>query len=422
MNVSWRGVLLIMLLGLVCGCQSRPPSSYAYPFTKIPGPSVDDEIRFYKERLKTRPGSFTDRNYLAGAYLVKAQATFDWGYYALAEKLARESLAMMPTDNHPATLILASVAEGRHDFKQALEMAHSVYDTDARGTEAIGLITSCLLETGRLQEAEPYANRMGSRMPTSSALIVKARLLAAQGQDDRAVQLLKGAIQGEQPQDRRTSARARSLLGEIALRRGQLAQAHDALDQARQVEPRNPVTLADLGRLAEREGELEQAAKYYAEAYDDSRNPALLIQLARVRCVQGQLEEAKRLWSKSEEMLMPEIQKGGFGHARDVARLLMDRGHAEDLAKAESLMEQEVARRHDVITLQMLAEARFRRGMLQPAAEALQQAVATGLADPDLWWHAGKAQEKLGHAEQASQLLEKARSIDPNVQPSPWGN
>ncbi len=372
---------LIILALLVAGCQHKPAPQqdlgYRYPALK--GPTVDDEIRFYKQRVEERPDSFLEKNFLAGAYLAKAQSRSDPGYFALAQRVAQESLKIMPTQNEPAKLVLASVAEAQHDFKTSQELAEQVYAADPSNLEALALMANSDLERGEVAEAVPAAERMVARAPTSGALNFRARVFMAQGEDSEAERYLLEAVKREQPQEDKVSARSRSLLGELYLRQGQLEKAEQALQASLAIDGRNPFTLADLGRLAERQGKPSQALDYYAQAYDSTRNPAMLVEIARLKRAEGKTEEARKIAAQAEEKLKPELEAGGYGHARDMARLWLDQGKVPE---ARALLAEELQRRHDVRTLELAAEAAFRAGDREAAGKYLAAIIATGWKDP----------------------------------------
>jgi hypothetical protein len=46
---------------------------------------------------------------------------------------------------------------------------------------------------------------------------------------------------------------------------------------------------------------------------------------------------------------------GGFGHRRDLASLLLEKGRSQDVAEALALMQEEVKIRRDAVTLDTLA-------------------------------------------------------------------
>lgn len=406
--MRWLTVLFVIGL-LAGGCQSKAASvNLGYQYPVVQGPSIDDEIRFYKDRVAERPNNFMELNLLAAAYLTKAQSRSDPGYFELAARSARESLKLQPTMNGGATLILASVAEAQHDFQAAIDLAGEVYGQDPSNLESLAIISNGHLERGELEEARPGAERLMGRAPTSGALNFRARLFMAQGEDGEAERYLLEAIRREQPQEEKTSARSRSLLGELYLRQGQLPKAAKALEAALAIDPKNPFTLLDLGKLAERQGRPAEAADFYAKAYDSSRNPAFLVELARLKRAEGKTDEADKLAAKAEEKLKPELEQGGYGHARDMARLWLDQGKAKE---ARELLEGELKRRHDVRTRELLAEALFRTGDAQGANEQVQAILATGWKDPVVFARAAQVAEALG--QQAP-----AQPLEP--QPSPW--
>src|ERR671933_336032 len=88
--------------------------------------AIQQEIAFYQQRLAVDSRSGLNRAALAGSYLKMARATGEGGWFLLAEQAAQRSLADLPFDNKGALLVLARIAEARHDFVTALRLAKQV--------------------------------------------------------------------------------------------------------------------------------------------------------------------------------------------------------------------------------------------------------------------------------------------------------
>ena len=116
--------------------------------------------------------------------------------------------------------------------------------------------------------------------------------------------------------------------------------------------------------------------------------------------------------------MRPEIEKGRFGHARDLARILLDRGGDANYKEAIAILEKESLGRSDVKLWELLGEAYMDGGQLDKANAALKKALSTGLREPALWARLAKVDELQGHAEEARKDMDQARAIDPNFQPA----
>jgi tetratricopeptide (TPR) repeat protein len=101
-----------------------------------------------------------------------------------------------------------------------------------------------------------------------SALLGRARILIDSGQLDAAQPLLQRALNLNQ------SAEAHELTGEIALRRGQFAEAIAALDAAIERAPNAATAFASRARAKQRSGDLDGAAADYNRAIELNGNLA----------------------------------------------------------------------------------------------------------------------------------------------------
>jgi tetratricopeptide (TPR) repeat protein len=101
-----------------------------------------------------------------------------------------------------------------------------------------------------------------------SALLGRARILIDSGQLDAAQPLLQRALNLNQ------SAEAHELTGEIALRRGQFAEAIASLDAAIERAPNAATALASRARAKQRSGDLDGAAADYNRAIELNGNLA----------------------------------------------------------------------------------------------------------------------------------------------------
>ena len=132
-------LLIAATCALVAGCERKtvtptpPPVAHAHraanpeaidPLTLILLPHegdgiVDNEIRKFQEQVRrgTTPEAALDR--LGWAYVAKARASFDAGYYLLAEKCAAALNARQP-DSPEALLLRGHALESRHHFKEAV--------------------------------------------------------------------------------------------------------------------------------------------------------------------------------------------------------------------------------------------------------------------------------------------------------------
>ncbi len=394
-------------------------TAYRYRFERTVRGSaraaVEREIEFAQERLRRDPDSGLTLASLGGAYLKMARATGDLSWYLLAEQAARRALAALPFNNDGAVAVLARVAEAQHDFDGAIRLAERLGGSE----EALSVRVTSNLALGRVDRAIAAADRLITRSPTLGGYTLRALAHAAAGRDAQALDDFGRAIAAEQPGEAGGSALARAYLGRFHARHGRLDVARGLYREALRILPQHPLTLVQLAEVEARVGDYTAAARHYAEVVDvSSASPnvfdhVVLRGLGRMRALRGDAAGADALWDHAEARLRRDVGTSAFGHRRELARLLLERGRASDDGEAIVLMQQEVRSRRDAETLDTYAWALSRRRQWSAARDAMQEALRWGVRDAGLYYRAGTIAQALGDGDAARRFFGLAGDIDP---------
>jgi tetratricopeptide (TPR) repeat protein len=397
-------------------------AKYRYHFSEVlkKNPSqkeaLQQEIAFYQQRLAVDSRSGLNRAALAGVYLKMARATGEGGWFLLAEQAAERSIADLPFDNQGALLILARIAEAKHDFPTALRFAKQVgFDHE----DAIALSITSHLAMGKLSEASAAAEALVSRLPNLGSLTLRALVREAQGRDAEVLQDFREAMAAEEPGEVAGSARVRSLLGRFYARRGQLQQAKALFLESLRLVPRYPLALIYLADLETRSGNYREAEGYYSKVSAYSGGAATVFDrtvdrgMARVKELQGDAIASRQLRDKTEAEMRQEQGSDGFGHRRDLASLLLEKGRSQDVTEALTLMQEEVKIRRDALTLDTLAWALSSAGEWEKADRVMGEILRSGIRDAGIFYRASAIARTLGKDAESRTYLEKAKEIDP---------
>lgn len=398
-------------------------AKYRYHFSDVlrNNPSqkeaLQQEIAFYQQRLAVDSRSGLNRAALAGVYLKMARATGEGGWFLLAEQAAQRSIADLPFNNTGALLVLARIAEARHDFPTALRFAKQVgFDNE----DAIALAVTSHLATGKVSEASAAAETLVNKLPNLGSLTLRALVREAQGRDAEVLRDFREAMVAEEPGEVGGSARARSLLGRFYARRGQFVQAKALFLEALRLVPRYPLALIYLADLETRQGNYREAEGYYSKVSAYSGGAATVFDrtvdrgMARVKELQGDAIASQKLRDKAEAGLRQEQVSGGFGHRRDLAGLLLEKGRSQDVAEALTLMQQEVKIRRDALTLDTLAWALSSAGEWEKADRVMAEILRSGIRDAGMFYRASAIARTLGKDAESRAYLQKAKEIDPS--------
>ena len=381
--------------------------------------AIQQEIAFYQERLAVDSRSGLNRAALAGSYLKMARATGEGGWFLLAEQAAQRSIADLPFDNKGALLVLARIAEARHDFATALRFAKQA---GSDNEDAIALLVTSNLAMGKVNEANAAAEALVNRIPNLGSLTLRALVRESQGRDAEVVQDYRQAMAAEEPGEVAGSARARSLLGRFYARRGQFVQAKALFLESLRLVPRYPLALIYLADLETRQGNYREAEDNYSKVSAYSGTAATVFDrlvdrgMARVKELEGDAIASQRLRDKAEAGLRQE-QLGGtrsFGHRRDLASLLLEKGRSQDAAEALLLMQDEVKIRRDAVTLDIYAWALSSAGEWQKADRVMAEIMRSGIRDAGMFYRAGAIARTLGKDTESRAYFQKSKEIDPN--------
>lgn len=410
------------------GESAKLEAPYRYRFDKsLPGTanptsSLQQEIGFYQERVRQAPQGGLDLASLARTYLKMARATEEGSWYLLAEQAAQRSLANLPFSNNGPVIVLARVAQARHDFSEALRLAKKVQQTQPGNEDALAIMVTANLATGKVTEASRAADALVKQIPTLGSLTLQALVKVAQGKDREAIQDFQLALAAEEAGETGSSASTRTLLGQFYFKRGQLALAGELYRETLRILPGYAMALVQLAALEIRLGQYKAAESHYDQVIAYSKESStvydhvVLRGKARLKQFQGDPSGANALRQEAEALLRQTATghgSGSFGHQRELARLLLEGNRSEDVAEALSLMQAELQIRRDPETLDTLAWALSRSGRSREAQQVMQEVLHTGIRDAGMFYRAATIEQTLGNSSQAKVYFQMAQKIDP---------
>ncbi|MBA2541562.1 MAG: hypothetical protein H0V17_18105 [Deltaproteobacteria bacterium] len=346
---------------------------------------------------------------LADGHFRRAQLTGDKRDYDQAEALARQSLTILPTPNG-AALTLAKLANTRHEFHEALKIAH---DYKRKSVAVPTIQATAHLALGNLQAAAEAANAAVAIKPDASTYLMRALVLQAQGRDREVAADFASAVRLEDQGDPQGAARLRSMWGRFLLRRGDLEGAGWLFDEALRIAPEFTLAQALRGELLLRSGKPKDAVTQLEQAFAASRQVRYLIDQARALEAAGDVKNADAVRAQVETIVRAELGEGGLGHRLDLVEVLVDRGTTPRLTEAIALGREEVRRRPSADTRYQLARAYARAGDVAQAMVELQGALATGAHEPQFYELASRLEKLRGDAGRAAMYAKLAAELDP---------
>jgi tetratricopeptide (TPR) repeat protein len=380
--------------------------------------SLQKELAFYQAKVQQNPTSGLELVALAAAYWKLGKATGDVSWYLLAEQTANRSIALSPAAKDNGSLILAQVAQAKHDFKQAESIAKTVLQTKPNSDEAKSILITCYLATGRLKEAEVLVKPLVDKLPNLGNFTLQGLVEDAQGKTS-AAKTFQFGLEVEERGEEAASAQTRVLLGRHFYQHGQIDRAHELYTKALTLVPNYPLALLYLAALETQRGNYDQANSYYNQLAEDHKGTpnaydhTILRGQARIKQLQNQSPDD--LLKQAEKLLR---QDSEFGHRRELAQLLLDRAQNQDVKEALTLMEVEVRVRQDAATMAVYARSLMLNNRLPEARQAMQQSLKSGAQQAGFFQQAGQIEQALGNTAGALAYQTKAKALDPTFDAS----
>lgn len=399
---------LITLAGTFVLVVSRHNGSRAaYRFALDTPPVMPDETKALEARV-AKARSPLEMTQLAHAYVARARRTGERQWLERAEELAKESLQLLSSPNS-AKLVLAGVAEQRHQFADAIRWAKEAMD-DRPSATAAQLVAGCALAQGQVDEALRYAELALEFRPDAGTYLWRAMALAARGRDDEADFDFERALALEEPGQLDESVRLRAFWARHLMRRGANTAARELLDVALRLAPTSALALSLRGELALDEGNAPLAAERFREAFRSGKLPRSLVFLARALKQQERVREAEETRAMAENLLRRELMTD-TGHRLDLAEALLDASEPKKVEEAVKLLQEEQKVRRTPEVFLALARALERKGTPIPAQQAIREALRTGVRDRRIYAVAARLERTNGNAARARMYERLAGSV-----------
>jgi tetratricopeptide (TPR) repeat protein len=328
-------------------------------------------------------------------------------YYTKAEETLKKSFAIAP-DNFEGRKVETWLALGRHEFGKALEMAKKLNQRMPDDITVYGYLTDANVELGNYKDAVAAAQWMLNLRPGNVAGMTRAAYLRElHGNLSGAFSAMKTAYDAtpfEQTEDR---AWLLTQLAHIDLLDGDLANAEMYAKGALGLFPGYHYALGVLGQVREAQKRYDEAAELFDERYQAAPHAENLYALAEARELAGMHDQAAADFRKFEELALKESALADNANHELIAYYT---DVANEPAKALDIASREEARRHDLFTLDSHAWALAATNDYQAADAEIHQALATGVKDANILYHAGAIALHLNRPEEARSYLEQAAS------------
>ncbi len=347
----------------------------------------DKDIEFYSARAKRDPASALDRVALASLLFTRSRYNGSSADLALADTLARESIALRTQRNFQSFELLASILMARHEFTAARALAQEADSLDPGVPSHAVLLGEIDLELGDYASAARHFDKVdysGQRFTIAARL---ARWHEVTGRNDIARKLIKESILKVDRRDdlpREQIAWFHYRLGELELRVGNTVAADSAFNEGLRRNPGDIRVLGGLARSALARRDWKSAIEIGERAIAIQVDPTTLGTVSRAYFALGDTAQAA---SYAKAMSVSALTQPGVIH-RAWGLFLLDHGNEQDRATVLKRARLELRERKDVYGHDLLAWALYRNGDLIGARREMTSALSQHTEDVMLAEHA----------------------------------
>ena len=376
----------------------------------------DRVVAFYERAVRRSPHDQIMARMLAGQYLMRFRERGDIGDLRRARVAAQRSLSIQPRENGGAEGELASDDLALHQFRDARRYDEDVLRMQPWSSSTVAALASTDLELGDYSAAATLLARPPSPYLDASWESTVARYEEITGHLDAArTHLGRGMQQVDSVFDNPAEARAwyHFRAGELAFEAGDLSTAERDFNDAIAIFPGDAKAYNSLARLY-------CAEHRWREALTAATHAAALVPLPETLGYQSDAQRAlgDREGARQTADLIGAIERIGNSYGvNDRAVAIFESEHGVHLDDAVRIAKRDVAARDDLFAEDTLAWALAMNGKWEAARTHAERAVATGIEDSRIQFHAGVIALKTGHVTEARDRLTRALAVNPRFHP-----
>ncbi len=356
------------------------------------------------------PKAAAPRVDLAVALARRARETSDPDYYARALDTLAQAEALAPGDYQVARTRVW-VALGQHRFAEARDEARALTRRAPDDLLVYGLLGDAHLELGEYAQAEEALQWMMNLRPGNVPVLTRAAYLRELiGDVEGALEFMHDAFQRTSPDEVEDRAWIATQVAHLYLSSGRVSEADVATQRALELFPGYHYALAQMAGVRAAQGRHGEAVSLLRQRYAQAPHPENLYDVGRALLRAGRAAEARQAFAEFEQKARAEMD-GADNCNRELSAYYVDQ--ARRPAEALRVAERELARRRDVFTLAAHAWALQAVGRTPEARRQIEAALAVGIKDARLLYHAGAIAARSGDRAAAARYLAESLRVHP---------
>jgi tetratricopeptide (TPR) repeat protein len=396
-------VLAVLSLLVAPIVRAQAPRNTATP--------AQQKISWAEAAIKAHPDRSQPYNDLAVAYVQRVRETADPSYYVQAGTVLQKSFQITP-DNLEGQKAQLMILLGRGEFGQALVLAKALNKKTPDDVLLYGFIADAAIELGDYGDAEEAAQWMLDMRPGNvPGLLRGAALRRLYGDAPGAKEFFSQAYQQMAPTQTEELAWTLTEMADLQLSTGDIEGAEKLLHSALQQFPGYYAALEEMARV-------QTARQHYSEAVELLRQRNLKFPTAASRYAlaqalerAGQATEADLAYTDFATTAQA-LTDGNDNANEELISYYLGREH--NPTEALRIARLEIAKRHDVNTLDAYAWALCGNGRYEEAQKDIAAALAVGVREARMFYHAGVIAANLHDDASATRYLKQSVELNPS--------
>ena len=396
--------LLLLLLGTAAGFAQGPTA----PAETNLSPA-ERGMAQARSLIAKNPKDFEAYNALALALSRRARETSDVKFYTQAEEALQKSFEVSP-DNFDGQRIHVWLLLGKHEFAAALQAAKKLNLKMPDDVMLYGFLTDANVELGNYKDAETAAQWMLDLKPGNIPGLTRAAYLRELfGDIEGSLDLMNMAYQSTPPGEVEDGAWIVTQMAHLNLAIGKIDESEKLSQQALLMFPGYHYALGNLAKVKIQQKRYDEAVELLKQRYLAAPHAENLYDLAQALQLAGKTDEANKAFIDFEQKSLLETNRGDNSN-HELIFYYAD--YAQQPAKALEVAQREIARRHDVFTLDSYAWALYQNGQYAEARKQIDAALAVGVRDAKILRHAGEIALKSGDKAAAEKYLRESAELN----------
>jgi tetratricopeptide (TPR) repeat protein len=273
-----------------------------------------------------------------------------------------------------------------------------------------GFLTDANVELGNYKDAEKAAQWMLDLKPGNMPGLTRAAYLRELfGDVEGSLELMNMAYQSTPPGEVEDGAWIVTQMAHLNLAIGRIGEAEKLSQQALTMFPGYHYALGNLAKVRIQQKRYDEAVALLKQRYQAAPHAENLFDLAQALQLAGRTDDASKAFAEFEQKSLLETNRGDNSN-HELIFYYAD--HAKQPEKALEVAKREIARRHDVFTLDSYAWALYGSGQYPEARKQIETALAVGIRDAKIFRHAGEIALKSGDSVAAERYLKESAALN----------